>query len=395
MVADLPFGSYEEGANQALATATRFMKEAGSHAVKLEGGVRVVEQIRKLVAAGIPVMGHIGFTPQSEHALGGYRVQGRGDDAADTVLADAHAVAEAGAFAIVLEMVPVDVAERVTAELAIPTVGIGAGPSCDAQVLVWQDMLGPADRQAAPFRPPVRRSGRGDGRGRRALRRRRPDRRLPGPGAHLRRRVVVRVATSVAELDAVRAELLAGTTPRPHLAFVPTMGALHEGHLSLVRLARGVADLVVMSIFVNPLQFGPNEDYARYPRTLDVDLARAEQAGVDVVFTPSVAEIYPAGRQVSVSAGPIGDLLEGAVPARPLRRGADRGAQAAQHRAARHRRLRPQGRPAAGLHPPDGARSQPGDRPSSARRSSGSPTAWRCPAATASSARPSAAPPWS
>jgi pantoate--beta-alanine ligase len=124
--------------------------------------------------------------------------------------------------------------------------------------------------------------------------------------------VVVRVATSVAELDAVRTELLAGTVPRPHLAFVPTMGALHEGHLSLVRLARGVADLVVMSIFVNPLQFGPNEDYARYPRTLDVDLARAEEAGVDVVFTPSVADIYPAGRQVSVNAGPIGDLLEGA-----------------------------------------------------------------------------------
>ncbi len=142
VVADLPFGSYEEGPNQALATATRFMKEAGSHAVKLEGGVRVVDQIRKLVAAGIPVMGHIGFTPQSEHALGGYRVQGRGDDAADSVLADAHAVAEAGAFALVLEMVPTDVAKRVTAELDIPTVGIGAGPDCDAQVLVWQDMLG-------------------------------------------------------------------------------------------------------------------------------------------------------------------------------------------------------------------------------------------------------------
>ncbi len=122
----------------------------------------------------------------------------------------------------------------------------------------------------------------------------------------------MKVATSVAELDAVRTELLTAGTPRPHLAFVPTMGALHEGHLSLVRLARGVADLVVMSIFVNPLQFGPNEDYARYPRTLEIDLARAEQAGVDVVFTPSVSEIYPAGRQVSVSAGPIGDLLEGA-----------------------------------------------------------------------------------
>ncbi|MDN5763891.1 MAG: 3-methyl-2-oxobutanoate hydroxymethyltransferase, partial [Microlunatus sp.] len=141
VVADLPFGSYEEGPKLALATATRFMKESGCHAVKLEGGVRVADQIHKVVTAGIPVMGHIGFTPQSEHALGGYRVQGRGD-AADTVLADAHAVADAGAFAIVLEMVPVEVAQRVTKEVGIPTVGIGAGPDCDAQVLVWQDMLG-------------------------------------------------------------------------------------------------------------------------------------------------------------------------------------------------------------------------------------------------------------
>ena len=142
VIADLPFGSYEEGPNQALATATRFMKEAGAHAVKLEGGVRVIDQIRKLVNAGIPVMGHIGFTPQSEHALGGYRVQGRGDEAADRVLADALAVAEAGAFSVVLEMVPTDVAARVTAEVGIPTIGIGAGADCDAQVLVWQDMLG-------------------------------------------------------------------------------------------------------------------------------------------------------------------------------------------------------------------------------------------------------------
>jgi 3-methyl-2-oxobutanoate hydroxymethyltransferase len=142
VVADMPFGSYEVGPTEALHTAIRFMKESEAHAVKCEGGVRSHKQIKSVVRAGIPVMGHIGFTPQSEHALGGYRVQGRGDDAADTVLADAHAVAEAGAFAIVLEMVPVDVAERVTAELAIPTVGIGAGPTCDAQVLVWQDMLG-------------------------------------------------------------------------------------------------------------------------------------------------------------------------------------------------------------------------------------------------------------
>ncbi|WP_433609474.1 3-methyl-2-oxobutanoate hydroxymethyltransferase [Dactylosporangium sp. CA-139114] len=141
VVGDLPFGSYEEGPAQALRTGVRFMKEGGCHAVKLEGGRRVAPQIAALVSAGIPVMAHIGFTPQSEHALGGFRVQGRGD-AAEDVVEDAHAVAEAGAFAVVLEMVPGEVAKRITHELHIPTVGIGAGADTDAQVLVWQDMAG-------------------------------------------------------------------------------------------------------------------------------------------------------------------------------------------------------------------------------------------------------------
>ncbi len=141
VVADLPFGSYQASAEQALATSVRFMKEAGAHAVKLEGGSPVVPQVRALVTAGIPVMAHIGFTPQSEHGLGGYRVQGRGADA-DRLVADAVALADAGAFAVVLEMVPAEVAKRVTGELAIPTIGIGAGIDCDGQVLVWQDMAG-------------------------------------------------------------------------------------------------------------------------------------------------------------------------------------------------------------------------------------------------------------
>ncbi|MEV4724879.1 3-methyl-2-oxobutanoate hydroxymethyltransferase [Micromonospora humida] len=150
VVGDLPFGSYEEGPTQALRTAVRFMKEGGCHAVKLEGGRRCADQIAAITGAGIPVMAHIGFTPQSEHTLGGYRVQGRGDTA-DEVLADARAVAEAGAFAVVLEMVPGEVAKRVTAELAIPTVGIGAGPDTDAQVLVWQDMAGLRTGRAPRF----------------------------------------------------------------------------------------------------------------------------------------------------------------------------------------------------------------------------------------------------
>jgi 3-methyl-2-oxobutanoate hydroxymethyltransferase len=141
VVADLPFGSYQESAGQALHAAVRFMKEGDAHAVKLEGGRRMVPQVECIVGAGIPVMGHIGFTPQSEHGLGGYRVQGRGD-AAERMLADALALQEAGAFAVVLEMVPADVAAQVTKELAIPTIGIGAGPDCDAQVMVWQDMAG-------------------------------------------------------------------------------------------------------------------------------------------------------------------------------------------------------------------------------------------------------------
>jgi 3-methyl-2-oxobutanoate hydroxymethyltransferase len=141
VVGDLPFGSYEEGRTQALRTSVRFMKEGGCHAVKLEGGLRVAEQIAAITTAGIPVMAHIGFTPQSEYQIGGYRVQGRGD-AAEQVLADAQAVFEAGAFSVVMEMVPGDVAREVTAKLPIPTIGIGAGPDCDAQVLVWQDMAG-------------------------------------------------------------------------------------------------------------------------------------------------------------------------------------------------------------------------------------------------------------
>jgi 3-methyl-2-oxobutanoate hydroxymethyltransferase len=141
VVADLPFGSYQESPQQALATAVRFMKESGAHAVKLEGGSAMTRQVELLTASGIPVMAHIGFTPQSEHTLGGYRVQGRGD-AAQRLFDDALALQAAGAFALVMEMVPAEVAARITKELDIPTIGIGAGADCDAQVLVWQDMSG-------------------------------------------------------------------------------------------------------------------------------------------------------------------------------------------------------------------------------------------------------------
>lgn len=147
IVADLPFGSYQASPETALASAARFLKEAGAHAVKLEGGQRVARQVEELVAAGIPVMAHLGLTPQSVNALGGYRVQGRGEDG-QRLLHDAKTLEAAGAFALVLEAVPADLAARVTQSVSIPTIGIGAGPGCDAQVLVWQDMAGLTPRTA-------------------------------------------------------------------------------------------------------------------------------------------------------------------------------------------------------------------------------------------------------
>ncbi|MFF3210766.1 3-methyl-2-oxobutanoate hydroxymethyltransferase [Streptomyces sp. NPDC002886] len=141
IIGDLPFGSYQEGPVQALRSATRLVKEAGVGAVKLEGGERSLAQTELIVQSGIPVMSHLGLTPQSVNAMG-YRVQGRGDEAAHRLLRDAKAAQDAGAFAVVLELVPAELAAEVTRSLHIPTVGIGAGAECDAQVLVWTDMMG-------------------------------------------------------------------------------------------------------------------------------------------------------------------------------------------------------------------------------------------------------------
>ncbi|WP_030019812.1 3-methyl-2-oxobutanoate hydroxymethyltransferase [Streptomyces monomycini] len=142
IVADLPFGAFQESPVQALRNATRLVKEAGVGAVKLEGGERSAHQVELLVSSGIPVMAHVGLTPQSVNAYGGYPVQGRGEEAAQQLLRDAKAVQDAGAFSVVLEAVPAELAAEVTRSLHIPTVGIGAGIGCDAQVLVWTDMAG-------------------------------------------------------------------------------------------------------------------------------------------------------------------------------------------------------------------------------------------------------------
>ena len=142
LIADLPYGSYHVSNEQAVATAIRFLKEGGAEAVKIEGGRKRARLVRRLLEAQIPVMGHIGLTPQSVHAIGGYRVQGRTLDSATELLADAEALEEAGAFALVLEGIPRELAAIVTRRLRIPTIGIGAGPDCDGQVLVFHDLVG-------------------------------------------------------------------------------------------------------------------------------------------------------------------------------------------------------------------------------------------------------------
>jgi 3-methyl-2-oxobutanoate hydroxymethyltransferase len=142
VVADMPFMSYQAGWSDALKSAGRLLKEGGAQSVKLEGGEEIAESIERIVRAGIPVMGHIGLTPQSVHAMGGFKIQGRDPEAARRILGDAKAVEQAGAYAIVLEGMPVELARVITAQLGIPTIGIGAGPDCDGQVLVIYDLLG-------------------------------------------------------------------------------------------------------------------------------------------------------------------------------------------------------------------------------------------------------------
>jgi 3-methyl-2-oxobutanoate hydroxymethyltransferase len=145
VVGDMPFGSYQVSPEDAVRSAIRFVKEGGAHAVKLEGGRAVAGTIERIVACEIPVMGHVGLTPQAVHRMGGYRVQGRGEAGRARVLADARAVQEAGAFSVVLEGLPAELAAEITGSLEIPTIGIGAGPHCNGQVLVMHDLLGLSD----------------------------------------------------------------------------------------------------------------------------------------------------------------------------------------------------------------------------------------------------------
>ena len=311
VVGDLPFGSYQVSPQQAVESSIRLMK-AGAGCVKLEGGVAMADTIDAITRVDIPVVGHIGLTPQSYHRMGGHKVQGRrtGSEAGgrDRLIEDAFAVEQAGAFAVVIEGVPRSLAAEITAKVSIPTIGIGAGPDCDGQVLVLHDVLGLSDL-AAEVRQALRRPPCRDDRRHHGLRRRGARRRVA------RRRALLPLTSMevLATPESMRAwsheRHRAGRT----IGFVPTMGALHDGHLSLVAIAEQRCDDVVVSIFVNALQFDRAADFDAYPRPIDDDVARCAEVGVDAVYAPTTAAMYPPGFETHVEPGSLGDVMEGAA----------------------------------------------------------------------------------
>ena len=264
IVVDMPFLSYHTSVYDAVANAGRIMKETGCTAVKLEGGKNVCPQIEAIVNAQIPVCAHIGLTPQSSNMFGGFRVQGKSEEAAKELIEAAQAVEKAGAFMLVLEGIPEKLAAIITKKVHIPTIGIGASAECDGQVLVYQDMLAMYGNFVPKF---------------------------------VKQFAQVGEVMQGAVKDYINA-VKEGTFPGPEntyglsVGFVPTMGYLHEGHKSLMDAARKGNDKVVVSIFVNPMQFGPTEDLATYPRDLDHDAALCESAGVDLIFHPEAEEMY-------------------------------------------------------------------------------------------------------
>jgi 3-methyl-2-oxobutanoate hydroxymethyltransferase len=333
VVADLPFGSYQVNAEDGVATATRFLKEAGVQAVKIEGGNASREQlVKRLTEAEIPVVAHLGLTPQSVHKMSGYRVQGKSLQEINQLIRDALALEAAGAFAIVLEAIPGEVARRITAALHIPTIGIGAGLHCDGQILVLHDLIN------LSFSPPAKFVRRYADAGALiadagaliadAVERYRADvlrREFPADqeSYHLgketqaaleeqeTRRETRRlsVISTIEEMRRACAQLRAvGKT----LGLVPTMGALHAGHLSLVKAAQADCDVVAVSVFVNPTQFGPKEDFAAYPRTLSEDVKVLEAAGVTLLFAPTTEEMYPSDASTFVTVEGLSDRLDGA-----------------------------------------------------------------------------------
>ncbi len=308
---------------QAIESSVRLVKEGGAAAVKLEGGVPMADTIEAITRVDIPVMAHIGLTPQSFHRMGGHRVQGRhsGSQAGgrDRLLADAKAVEAAGAFSVVLEGMPRELAAEITASISIPTIGIGAGPECDGQVLVLHDVLGltpePVQVRQGLRRPALR--------GHRRARRPTPPTCAPAPSPTTPTRSTS-TTTSVDLLDdPAAAQRWSGLHRKAgqRIGFVPDDGGAARRAPPPRRgrpLAR--AAVVVVSIFVNPIQFNQRADFDQYPRPIEDDRRRCEEAGVDALYVPTAATMYPAGFQTHVDPGPLGEPMEGTFRPGPLPR---------------------------------------------------------------------------
>ena len=293
VVIDMPFMSYQISVEDAVRNAGRIMKETNCQAVKLEGGVEYADRIKAIVEAGIPVVAHIGLTPQSVNAMGGYKVQGKSLEQAQKLIKDAQAVEEAGAFAITLECVPAALAKLITLQTKALTIGIGAGNGCDGQVLVYQDMLGYNDGFIPKF---VKKYADLHSVMLEAFKQYKQEceqRSFPAAGQTYAISEEVMQALFETELD--------------------TMGFLHEGHQSLIRKSASQNDRTVVSVFVNPIQFGPNEDLEAYPRDLNRDMEKVEEAGGDLIFNPEPSEMYPGHFTSFIDTTETTELLCGAV----------------------------------------------------------------------------------
>ncbi len=287
IVTDLAFESSHSVA-QTLADAVRLM-QAGAHMVKLEGGAWLAEPIARLAQMGVPVCAHLGLTPQAVNLFGGFKVQGRQETQARQLRADAIALEQAGAAMLLLECVPSVLAEEITQAVKIPVIGIGAGAATDGQVLVMHDMLGLSLTGRSPKFVKDFMQGQES---------------IPAAiAAYVRavkdvsfpRRTRIQRMNTVKTVRELRAAVARARSEGKRIGFVPTMGNLHAGHAALVKKAGERADFVVVSIFVNPLQFGPSEDLDTYPRTLAADQERLLEAGCHLLFTPTVEEMYPDG----------------------------------------------------------------------------------------------------
>jgi hypothetical protein len=330
LVVDMPFMSYQASVEDGMRAAGRLLKEGGAEAVKLEGGEEVAELVRRLVSVGIPVMGHVGMTPQSVHKFGGFKLQGRTEAQARTIVAGARAIADAGRLRHGAGEYSGGVGRgnhrggsqphhrhRRRAFLRRP----GAGHARPARA-------GP--RLVAALCPPLRRIGAHSGEGIRRLRCRRARRTVSvEEGIFLVSDVPV-----IADLAAMSVWSEAARAQGERIVLVPTMGALHKGHLSLLTEARRRAQRVVLSIFVNPMQFGPQEDLAKYPRDLAGDLAKAASVGCDLAFVPEAAGMYGPGYQTAIDVREVSQGPVRRAPARSLRGRGHRGVQVLQHRAA-------------------------------------------------------------